>query len=220
MGLLVNQLYKYGASSKQLNIVFILFVSACIPAYLLSALWLQVPLWFYILVVIAVLLQLAGWLIIVRVTKKILPAIRKKIPVFTQRLFLLCAIALTIKLCLQSGSVIPSLSILAFGFRPIVIGYLHLVLLGVITLFIISYIFTLKLIPLTSTIKKGIVLFTVGIILNELLLMIQGVADLYYEVIPNINQMLLGAALVLFFGMFITNIGQKFNDKASNETLK
>lgn len=220
MGLLVNQLYKYGASSKQLNIVFILFVSACIPAYLLSALWLQVPLWFYILVVIAVLLQLAGWLIIVRVTKKILPEIRKKIPVFTQRLFLLCAIALTIKLCLQSGSVIPSLSILAFGFRPIVIGYLHLVLLGVITLFIISYIFTLKLIPLTSIIKKGIVLFTVGIILNELLLMIQGVADLYYEVIPNINQMLLGAALVLFFGMFITNIGQKFNDKASNETLK
>lgn len=207
-GLLVNQLHKYGANSTQLRQAFVLFMIACIPAYFLSALWLKVPIWVYILVVIAVVLQLAGWLLIIRTTKKILPGIKLQVPVITQRLFLLCAFALTIKLCLQAGSVIPSLSILAFGFRPIVIGYLHLVLLGVITLFIFAYIFTLKLIPLTSLTKIGVVIFTTGIIINELLLMIQGTADLNYEVIPYINQMLLGAAIILFLGMFMLNYGQ------------
>jgi hypothetical protein len=42
--------------------------------------------------------------------------------------FFLClsAIALSIKLLLQLGAVIPALSTWAFGLRPIVIGYLHL----------------------------------------------------------------------------------------------
>lgn len=213
MGLLVNQLHKYGAKNRQLKIIFILFAVACIPAYLLSALWLRVPIWIYIMVVIAVLLQLAGWVMIIRVTKKLLPGIKQNISVLSQRLFLLCGLALTIKLCLQAGSVIPSLSILAFGFRPIVIGYLHLVLLGGITLFIFSYIFALKLIPLSNLTKKGVVLFTAGIIVNELLLMVQGVSDLYYEVVPYINQMLLGAAVILFSGMFILNYGQKAASK-------
>ena len=43
------------------------------------------------------------------------------------------------KLSLQMVSVVPSLSTLTVGFRPIVIGYLHLVLLGVITIFLIGY---------------------------------------------------------------------------------
>lgn len=211
MGLFVNQLKKYGIANKQLNKVFILFAAACIPAYLLSALWLPVPLWFYIIVVIAVLLQLAGWLLVIRMVKKYLPAIKRDIPLLPQRLFLLCALAVTIKLVLQAGSVIPSLSILAFGFRPIVIGYLHLVLLGVITLFILSYILTFKLIPINNIAKNGIVLFTAGIIINEILLLLQGTADLYYETIPFINQMLLAAAVILFSGMLIVNYGQKTN---------
>ncbi|MEY3762201.1 MAG: hypothetical protein RL281_806, partial [Pseudomonadota bacterium] len=54
--------------------------------------------------------------------------------------FTLVVIAVSIKLFLQLGSTVHFLSDLAFSFRPIVIGYLHLVLLGVITLFIIGYV--------------------------------------------------------------------------------
>jgi len=49
--------------------------------------------------------------------------------------------------------------------------------------------------------------FTAGIIVNEILLMVQGIADLNYRVVPFINEMLLAAALILFAGIFIINYG-------------
>ena len=112
----------------------------------------------------------------------------------------------SLKLVLQIVSTIPALSQLAFGFRPIVIGYLHLVLLGVITIFILSYITAFEVRSVSSSLKTGITIFVAGIILNELLLMLQGIADIAYIGFPFINEMLLAAALVLFTGLFKINL--------------
>jgi hypothetical protein len=210
MGLLSYQLNKYGVNENKLKKNYLLFVTACLPAYFLSALWLPIAKWLYVLVVIAVFLQLVGWIMVLRLIRKVLPVIKQSMQVFPRALFTLCAIALTIKLLLQAGSVIPSLSQLAFGFRPIVIGYLHLVLLGVITLFIIAYSIAFKLIPVNTITRNGIIIFTAGIIINEGLLMIQGIADMDYTPVPVINPMLLIAALILFIGMLVVNFGQQF----------
>ncbi|HLG38591.1 MAG TPA: hypothetical protein VI461_02945 [Chitinophagaceae bacterium] len=209
MGFLSYQLNKYGASENQLKKIYLFFVAACVPAYFLSALWLPIPELVYILVVVAVFLQLIGWIMLLQLVRRVLPAIKQRMPIFPRILFALCALALTIKLLLQAGSVIPSLSQLAFGFRPIVIGYLHLVLLGVITLFIIAYIVAFKLIPVNEMTRRGIIVFTAGIIANEALLMIQGTADMYYYPVPFINQFLLVAALILFTGILFINLGQQ-----------
>lgn len=211
MGLLVTQLKNYGVKETALRTVYRLFAGACIPAYFLSALWLPLPLWVYLLIVLAVFMQLGGWWLLLRQLAPLLKFIKGRIPLVAQRLFLLSAIALSIKLCLQAGSVIPSLSTLAFGFRPIVIGYLHLVLLGIITLFITGYCIAMQYIPVTKAVVAGIAVFVTGILLNETLLMVQGIADLSYMGIPFINTLLLAAALVLFAGIFIINygIGQK-----------
>ena len=129
-----------------------------------------------------------------------------EIPLFSKRLFVLSAVAISLKLVLQIVSTIPALSQLAFGFRPIVIGYLHLVLLGVITIFILSYITAFEVRSVSSSLKTGITIFVAGIILNELLLMLQGIADIAYIGFPFINEMLLAAALVLFTGLFKINL--------------
>ena len=113
------------------------------------------------------------------------------------------ALALTAKLLLQLGSTIPALSDLAFGFRPIVIGYLHLVLLGVISLFLLGYMFTEKYFMLNKSAKTGVLIFACGVILNEILLMVQGVAAISYNTLPFINEMLLGTALILFTGTLL-----------------
>jgi hypothetical protein len=220
MGLLSHQLNKFGIAESKLKTVYLLFVGACVPAYFLSALWLPIPLLIYLLVVIAVFLQLAGWIIVLTLLKKVLPAIKQNIGPFSYSLFVLSGLALSIKLLLQAVSVIPSLSQLAFGFRPIIIGYLHLVLLGVITLFIIAYAIAFKLILLDKITKAGVILFTAGIILNEALLMIQGITDMGYTPLRFINQLLLIAAIVLFSGMIVVNLGQQFRryDLAHNET--
>ncbi len=207
MGLLANRLSQNGVSDKKLQFIFNLFFIPCIPAYLLSVLWLPLPLWVYLLAVLAVLLQLTGWVYLVNCTRAVIGNVKLCTDKFTQYIFVLCALAFSIKLVLQSLSAIPSLSQLAFGFRPIVIGYLHLVLLGVITLFILGYCTGQRLIPVNKTVLTGLVIFITGIICNEALLMVQGIGNMNYMAVPSINLLLLGAALLLFSGMVILNYG-------------
>ncbi len=208
MGLMFDHLIKYGIPEGKLKIGFNLFLSACVPAYFLSAPWLQIPLWVYLLVVAAVFLQLASWFILCRSIKNVMLEIKSEISWFSQLLFSCSAVALSIKLLLQAATVIPSLSKLAFGFRPIVIAYLHLVLLGVITIFILSYMIAFKLISVNKTTIAGVAIFIAGIILNEIFLMIQGAADLDYYAIPWINEVLFGVAVVLLTGVVMINWGQ------------
>lgn len=108
------------------------------------------------------------------------------------------ALALCIKIVLQGLSVIPSLNQLVFGFRPIVIGYLHLVFLGVVTLFIIAYCVQHHYVIISKPVSKAIFAFAAGVILNEALLMAQSMAALWYINIPFINQLLLAAAVLMF----------------------
>lgn len=207
MGLLSAQLARYGIADSSLKRVYRLFAFACIPAYFLSALWLPLPTGVYLVIVLAVFMQLGGWWLLLRYVRPVINHIKKDMPLITQRLLVLSGIALTLKLCLQAGSVIPSLSILAFGFRPIVIGYLHLVLLGIITLFITGYSIAMGYLSISKTMVTGITVFVAGILFNEALLMVQGIADMGYRGVPFINPLLLLAAMVLFTGIAIINYG-------------
>ena len=209
MGLLCSSLIKYGIAGEKLKPVFYLFVSACIPAYLLSALWIPMPMWVYVLVALAGIAQLVGWGIMVQIVRKNLGTVKAQINKFSQMLFFLCAIAYTLKLMLQATSAIPSLSYLSYGFRPIVIGYLHLVLLGVVSLFITSYSINHNYLVLNKTRKNGVIIFVAGIIINEVFLMLQGIGDLTYISIPYIDEELLAAALILFLGLILINLKSK-----------
>ncbi len=189
--------------------IFWLFAAACIPAYVLSALWLPIPSWSYAIVVLAAFSQAGGWLLTVQHIKRQVPFIKTIVPANIRWILLLSAAALTIKLILQLGSTIPSLSKLAFGFRPIVIGYLHLILLGVISLFIIGFMMLQKSILCTRYAITAIKIFTAGIIINELFLMLQGIAAITFIQLPYINELLLGAALLLLAGILMLNLSQR-----------
>jgi hypothetical protein len=122
---------------------------------------------------------------------------------------LFSGIALSIKFLLQAASTIPSISTLAFGFRPIVIAYLHLILLGVISLFLIANFFASQLIQLNKLVLTGLLIFVFGIILNEFLLMTQGITAILEQSVNYINELLLIAAMILFSGMLLLNLGIK-----------
>ena len=208
MGLLAAKFEKINGAVKNLKTAFLLFCFACVPAYFLSALWLPLPLIIYVVIVAAVIAQLAGWVIMIKVFVRNKAFIDLYFTKNGKMLLLLCAIAFSIKLLLQSGSVIPALSQLSYGFRPIIIGYLHLVLLAVTSIFLIGYIVSFQLINVTKKLLAGISIFVTGIIVNELLLMTQGVAALTYNSIPFMNILLLIAAVILFTGSFFMLISQ------------
>lgn len=200
MGLALHKLVKMGLPGRPLSLVFTFFALAAVPTYLLSVLWWPLGQAAYNITVLAVICQLLAWAIMIKYLLQHWSAINQSVPSFTRIMFILACCALTIKLLLQTGSVLPALSKLAFGFRPIVIGYLHLVLLGMITLFILAWLYKNQILSNERRTKTGLSIFICGILINEGLLMVQGVADLQYFEIPYINLLLFFAALILFTG--------------------
>ena len=212
MGLLISRIEHIVSIHKQLINIFWLFCTACIPAYLLSTLWLPILPVIYWIVLLAAFAQVGGWISLINLFVRNKSTFTNSFPPAGRWLLLLSAITLNIKLLLQLGSTIPSLSQLAFGFRPIVIGYLHLVLLGVISIFLIGYILSFQLIRINKVITMGVGVFVTGIFVNEIFLMAQGVAALSYHIIPFINESLLIAALIMFTGLVLMNFSYRYTE--------
>lgn len=201
MGLLFGLLKLNTADHPFYINCFRLMAVSCVPAYFLSTLWLELPLWLYIVTIIAALVQFLTWIKFAAVVWKEQSMAIRSFPPMLQNILLFVAFALTVKLALQLASVIPAISKLAFGFRPIVIAYLHLVLLAIISLFLLFYIYATKAIALSSPIKKGLLIFAVAVLLNEIVLGLQGIGALSYVVIPYANEMLFCVSLLLFTGI-------------------
>jgi len=207
MGLFITKIEKMVGINKKLKNIFWLFASACLPAYFLSALWLTIPMVGYVLIVLAALGQCIGWGILLKNLFENKVAFKTIFTKQSQWLLGLAALAFSIKLFLQLFSTIPALSQWAFGFRPIVIGYLHLMFLGVITIFILGFIRSCDIFHLNRSFKFGTTLFVVGIVLNQLMLMIQGMEAMNYIGIPFVNELLFIAAIIMFIGLLFVNTG-------------
>lgn len=208
MGLLVDSLNDIAPHVAALKKAFTVFALACIPAYLLSTLWMKLPFPVYAIVIAAAIAQVIGWFWLMRFIIRHYHLIKNNLPAITRWIIGFSLLAFSIKFLLQLGSVIPVLSTLAFGFRPVVIGYLHLVLLGCISLFILGYLSAHGFISMGKITRMAIIIFVSGIILNELLLLVQGVCAMKYIPIPYINESLLGAALIMFSALLLLNLGQ------------
>lgn len=201
LGLLIGFLKPDPIQEKIYHKCFWAMLASCIPAYGLSILWLDLPVFVYVIVVLAALVQTLAWLKLLQV---VLASQKNKFTSLAPHLrwvFGLVALALTIKMALQLASVIPSVSQLAFGFRPIVIAYLHLVLLMIISLFLLTYVFAQGLWPEKAFMKKSFLVFTAGVVCNEIILGIQGIASFSYTLIPRQNELLFVAALIMVSGL-------------------
>jgi len=216
MGLFISQIEKIKAIQGSLQIAFWLLGIACIPAYFLSALWLPIPPVGFIIIVLAAFAQFAGWLLIVKNIYKNKEQFKILFNSKGRWLLYLAAIALSIKLFLQLISTIPMLSRWAFGFRPIVIGFLHLMLLGVLSLFIIGYLYAKELFKQNFYTKMGSMVLVTGIIGNQLLLLVQGIEAMHYVGIPYLNESLFIAAIVMFIGLVLLNIQSDWSHKTKN----
>jgi len=199
-GLFVSLLQPNLTNTRENKTVFQLFAWSCLPAYLLSVLWLKLPVWVYALAVISAIVQVFAWFKLLKFSLSIFK-VNPRISAFLKILFKGIAFCVTIKLLLQFGSVFPAVSKLAFGFRPIVIAYLHLVLLAIISGFLLVYLYTNELVNRSSKTVLFLVIFIVGIFLNEMLLALQGIFSFEYILIPYANEMLFIVALILLIGI-------------------
>ncbi len=208
-GLLLDRLRHLGLDKKSMRTSFWLIALSAVPAYFLSTLWAKLPVWLYVLVVVAAFLQVWGWAILVRLFWKHRHPIQQLFGRLASGLMVVVALAFSFKLMLQLGSTHPEVSHITFGFRPIVIAYLHLVLLLIISLFLLAWLYSSVDLQRHWWAGLALVLFTIGILLNETVLGVQGIAAFSYTVIPYVQEALFGISLLLWgsaLWLFLTQI--------------
>lgn len=121
-----------------------------------------------------------------------------------------------IKMFLQTGTMIPWLAHEVFAFRPIIIGFLHLVFLGFVTFYVLSYFLDKGLLSLRSGFSRfAVVYFTAAVILNETILLIDGVGRLFKTTNPIYDRLLWIASIGLFTGGILLIIA-RMKSKAIN----
>jgi hypothetical protein len=218
-GLLFSWLYQKGflpsvAISKKLFIIMAVTVA---PTYLLSILWLRLPKTLHWIADISGILQLLVLFYFIQLYPVLKKNISLKITRTSKYLWIMASIAFIMKIILQMLSIIPYLSHFAFGFRPVIIGYLHLSFVGIISFFILGYINEI----LRSTHKHvdggGIVVFAIGFLIQELVLMLQGLEAMEIEPLPYANIILFACALLMAIGLIWITIGIMKKKKASLE---
>lgn len=144
--------------------------------YSLSTLWAHPPTWVYVLGILSAVLQLYSCLRIAHACKSQLQ--KKHLSTWPGRLLGLSLLCFAAKISLQALTAIPYFAHLAAQHRPLVIFYLHLVLLGAITPFLWAMLFHQRALgshkPQT---RWGISLYLLGFIGSEGLLLYQGLAQ-------------------------------------------
>lgn len=182
-----------------------LFAVSIIPGYFLSALWMRLPFPLYMMALFAAVIQVPAFFFLIRAFPRKLLIIEPA----TKLAWGLSLCAVSIKILLQLLSCIPALSVYAFGYRPLVIAYLHLVLLGFVTLFILGYFFQVRWLEQHKQ-AGTFYLFVTGVILNEILLIMQGLGAIGLVAVPYTNIVLFAVALVMVAGAGAMSVKQTF----------
>ncbi|GAA3601231.1 hypothetical protein Q4Q39_12655 [Flavivirga amylovorans] len=109
---------------------------------------------------------------------------------------------LVIKTALSLVTLIPEFSTVVYEHRNFIIGFIHLVMLGVISGFLFAYILQSPLVTFNRVLNIGIITFGLGFILTELILGIQGCMFYFGKgLLPSYHKLLFLFSLLLPLGI-------------------
>ena len=95
-------------------------------------------------------------------------------------MLLLSVSSFALKIFLQSFTLFPAVGNAVFGDRPVIIGFLHLVFLGFVTLFLMATFAESGFLNVRFVFNRfALIIFTVVVILNEVILMTQGLGAMF-----------------------------------------
>lgn len=203
--------------SRYASTFFAVLAITCIPSYFFTSLWHHRPLSITVIIIATAILQTAALYFLWKLLKENMKGVFETLPSICRWLYSLAIIAFILKVLLQFFSVHPQLGQLAFGLRPIIIGYLHLIFLAFISMYLLGLIADKEIISLNHRITfTGLITFAAGIIGNQILLAVQGFAAIYYLYLPKINLILFANTFVLLAGAILLFIASTKNQLATN----
>jgi hypothetical protein len=184
--------------TKSMRWFSMLLIGSVLPSLFLSLLWHNLSL-FYVLAGLGCLLILGTLLCSIPVFRA-----AGQVALFQHTLakifWVASFISFGVKMLLTMGTIYRPLGNAVYGARPVIIGFLHLVFLGFVSSFILSGVVVHQAKMRSRSLSIAMIVFGIGILANEALLMLQGLSVLYGTNNPLYNWGLWVAAFVLFTG--------------------
>ncbi len=178
----------------------LLLLISVFPTYALSTLWAEPGLFFNAIGFVGALIQLLSLYYFIQ-TIRVLKF--SNIHQSAGTLLMLAFASFTLKCVLQLISAHPFIAELAFNTRPYVIAYLHLVMIGVVTFFLLAWYLERKIIVLKFTL--AIKLMILGFVGSELTLIMGNTAYTSALLVTHYSILLFifSLSLALSIGIFL-----------------
>ena len=210
----LNITQKYGVE-KKVNISFIFLIIGTVLTYSGSLLWNKVPLLFNFVNFLGAFIIFIPIIFLTRFVSEYLRS-----ALFPEKiLFNIAWISLIIKVCMQMSQSLPILAETSYLLKgQLIVGYMHLVTLGFISSFIISYAFRTGIFVNSFFNILSTVLFVISVLLTEITLFSHGILmtfgiyflSPYFNILMLIFTIPLSVSIVLFLISFISiNLSKK-----------
>ncbi len=153
---------------------------------------------------VGALVQLISLALLILVIRQALEKLPRLFSVLSARLLLIAALALVIKVFIQTAVVIPEVAEISYTIRNFAVGFIHLLMLGCLSLFLFVMISEVTRFPMHVA---GLWMFVVGVLTTELLLFGQGVAFwLGLGFIPGYYLLLATFSGLIFLGVALNTV--------------
>ncbi|WP_143164938.1 hypothetical protein [Chryseolinea serpens] len=173
----------------------ILLLVSLFPSYVLSVLWAKPGMAYNLLGALGAVLQLWALVHFCRIVKSVEVVLKPQVRV----LWFFALTCFALKCLLQLVSSHPFIAQLALETRPFVIAYLHLVLIGTVTLFLVGWCMEHNIIaPLPAV---GLLSLVTGFVGSELLMIAQGISFFYNRMNLPLLLFFFSIPLPISFGM-------------------
>lgn len=154
-------------SANRRDRFYVVLNTGIILSYFLSVLWKKPPAIFYLLGIIGGIYQFYGFYLFFKLLKPKKKVLKEIFSSYAYFLMKFAGVLLIIRVIMQLISGIPYFANLAFEFKDFVIGYLHLVFLGIVTPMLLVFLSYFKMLKFA---KQNINLFLFTFISTEILI--------------------------------------------------
>lgn len=188
--------------SKLFRVFFVLLITSTVLTLALPVYWFVPHIALYWINGLGVFIQLLVLFLFLKLIKPYLLLHFKANSKLTISIYVFSILCLALKIGTQILSLIPEISEVAYQHRNLVIGFIHLLMLGVISGFLFGFILQNKWVTFNLWLNFGIYTFVLGFVLTELFLILQG--GMFYlnmSILPNYDLFLFLSSVLLVLGI-------------------
>ncbi len=186
---------------ERIDRFFWLLVLSTILTFALSVTWSNPTTLLFFTNSVGVSLQLIAFYYLYRILSDIPLRTLQKAPKYIIHLLVFAYLCYFIKVVIQAVVIIPYMATISYTIHNFIIGFIHLMMLGIFTPFVLGVI---GLKEPHSISPRGVYLYFVGVLLTELLLFFQGLELLLgYGFIPHYYDLITAASVLLVIAIYL-----------------